>query len=653
MIARILIALIISATLLVSCASPVNRPQLDLTPLPTSTLAPKRISAANAHQVVEIARIGDGTLITTRWSPDERELWLVTAIGIYQYDPISLTKIGFRSAPIGNDTFGLSYDGQLAAMKVSETTVRLWDIAAQHARFDFSGVNAFTLAFSPDGRLLATGGWNASGSGGLVGVWDTTTGQRLAQLEQDRRWRLDEMVFSPDGQQLATVGRNTSQQGMLLRVWNVAEAQIAGEFEAGHGHELAFTPDGAALLWGGQSWDFRTGQLLPPLIAGVEGELVLSPDATTAASLAVADKANPFFSPLVVQVWDRASGKLRWEKPAPKPTVRTVIDQLAFSPTGRWLIYLAAGQKIGVWDTAAGDMVGEMTWTSQHISSMALSPDGHTIAWSDGHYQLHLFDLAAQTALPTPPTDISEVAFSTARQLALCDRSELTVWRIAPAFEQILKLPGTHYPCDGLAFSPNSKLLIAGNNGHDVIAWDLIAKKQLPPLKGHTSSVVDVAFSRSGEFFVTASNDATVRVWRAHDRAPLSTLTTKTSLGFFGLSVALSPDDNLIAGGTSEGMVWLWDRASGQLLRKLSGHAGGVRVLAFSADGRVLAASGEDGQIHLWDSQTGAQLAILVGHTAWVVTMTFTPDGRQLLSASSDGTVRVWSASDHQVVRFD
>ncbi|MGB2773877.1 MAG: hypothetical protein WBF31_16275 [Anaerolineae bacterium] len=145
----------------------------------------------------------------------------------------------------------------------------------------------------------------------------------------------------------------------------------------------------------------------------------------------------------------------------------------------------------------------------------------------------------------------------------------------------------------------------------------------------------------------------TVRVWRAHDRAPLSTLTTKTALGFFGLSVALSPDDNLIAGGTSEGMVWLWDRASGQLLRKLSGHAGGVRALAFSADGRVLAASGEDGQIHLWDSQTGAQLAILVWHTAWVVTMTFTPDGRQLLSASSDGTVRVWSASDHQVVRFD
>lgn len=645
MIVRILIMLVTGAALFASCMLPINRPKLELTPLPTSTLAPERINTTNAHQVTERARIGDGALRTAAWAPDESRLWVVTEIGIYDYDPIGLTRIGFRPVPIGGSTFAVSRDGKLAAMKVSEATVRLWDIAAQRARFEFSGVEAFTLAFSPDGRLLAAGGWNASWSGGLVEVWDTVTGQRLAQLEQDRRWRLDEVVFSPDGQQLAAAGRNTSQLATLVRVWDIAQAKIVGEFEAAHGSELAFTPDGAALLWGSQRWDFHMGRMLPPLISDVSGRLILSPDGATAASLAAADKKHPFLSDLVVRVWDRTSGKLRWEKPAPKGRIRSIGDQFAFSPTGRWLIHIAADEKIAVWETANGNQLGEISWASQSIESMALSPDGRVLAWSDTHYQLHLLDLAAQTALPTPVTYIGEVAFSTAGQLALCDSDELTVWRVAPSLQQFLKLPGTNYPCDGLAFSPDSKLLVAGNNGDDVMVWDLVAQKQLPPLKGHTSSVVDVAFSRSGEFFVTASNDATVRVWRARNRSSLATLTTEKKVSFHGHSVALSPDDNLIAGGTSEGLVWLWERASGRLLRKLSGHAGGVRALAFNADGHVLAASGEDGQIHLWDVQTGERLAVLVGHTSWVKTLIFTPDGRQLLSASWDGTIRVWSAS--------
>lgn len=638
--------LLTGALLLTSCTLPGQRSPLNLTPLPTAALAPDHINTANVRQLNEIQRIGDGALRMVTWSPDESRLSVVTAIGIYDYDPLALTRIAFHPAPIGDGLFALSQDGQLAAVGLSDATVQLWDIPAGHAMFDLTGVEAHALAFSPNGQRLAIGGWQESASGGLVEVWDTQTGRRLAQLEQDRRWPLDDLAFSPDGRQLTAAGRNTQQKATLIRVWdvtNTAQAQMVGEFETAPGSGLAFAPDGAAVLYGGELWDPHTGQRLARPVAGVNGRISFSPDgATIAAAVAAKGQEKAYFPDLNVQVWDRASGQLRWEQPAPAVRSRTTTDQLAFSPGGRWLVYTAGENLFRVWDAASGHLNGEVIWDGQRILSLAASPDGRTIAWNDGNYQLHLFDLAIQAALPAPATDISVVAFSPAGQLALCDRSELSIWNIEPQPQQILKLAGTQYPCDGLAFSPDSRLLVAGNNGADVIVWDLAARKQLPPLKGHTSSVVDVAFSRDGAFFVTASNDATVRIWRARDQAPLATLTTERDPGFFGLSVALAPDNSMIAGGTSKGLIWLWEPASGKLLRQLTGHTGGVRALAFSVDGSVLAASAEDGRIHLWDPQAGVELAILAGHTDMVKSLIFTSDGRQLLSASSDGTVRIW-----------
>jgi WD40 repeat protein len=65
-------------------------------------------------------------------------------------------------------------------------------------------------------------------------------------------------------------------------------------------------------------------------------------------------------------------------------------------------------------------------------------------------------------------------------------------------------------------------------------------------------------------------------------------------------SVAFSPDGRLLASASDDKTVWLWDPATGQHRRTLTGHAGPVRSVAFSPDGRLLASAGDDGTVRLW-----------------------------------------------------
>jgi WD40 repeat protein/tRNA A-37 threonylcarbamoyl transferase component Bud32 len=107
-------------------------------------------------------------------------------------------------------------------------------------------------------------------------------------------------------------------------------------------------------------------------------------------------------------------------------------------------------------------------------------------------------------------------------------------------------------------------------------------------------------------------------------------------------AVAFSPDDRLLASGSADKTVKLWDVVSGKEVRALEGHTGRVTGVAFSPDGRRLASSAEDRTLRLWDTTTGEQLACLKGHTARVTSVAFSPDGRHLASGSEDKTVRIW-----------
>jgi len=116
------------------------------------------------------------------------------------------------------------------------------------------------------------------------------------------------------------------------------------------------------------------------------------------------------------------------------------------------------------------------------------------------------------------------------------------------------------------------------------------------------------------------------------------------------LAVAYSPDSRLVASGSADGVVKLWNAPNGKLKLTLAGQDAAVKAVAFSPDGRNLATASIDGTIKLWDIFSGQQLGSLTGHTAEVTSLAYVPGSKLLASGSLDGTIRLWNTAKPHLV---
>src|SRR5262245_25116494 len=447
----------------------------------------------------------------------------------------------------------------------------------------------FSVAFSPDGRRLATGS-----KASAVKLWDAATGQELLTLKGDSNY-VWSVAFSPDGKRLAT-----GSEDHTAKLWDAATGQelLTLKGHSGPVMSVAFSPDGKKLATGSKDpivklWDTVTGQEL----------LTLKGQSGTAFSV-------------------------------------------AFSPDGRRLATGREDLRVNLWDAATGQELLTLKGHSNYVWSVAFSPDGKRLATGSLDHTAKLWDAATGQELLTLKghlRDVRSVAFSPdGKRLATgSEDNTVKLWEAATG-QELLTLKGHSAFVRSVTFSPDGKRLATGSSDGTVKLWDAATDQELLTLKGHSSSVRSVAFSPDGKKLATESKDHAVNLWDAATGQEL--LTLKGHLRTVR-SVAFSPDGRRLATGSEDNTAKLWDAATGQELLTLKGHSGPVVSVAFSPDGKRLATGNKDYIVKLWDAVTGQELLTLKGHSSTILSVAFSPDGKRLATVSSDYTVKMWEGA--------
>ncbi len=181
------------------------------------------------------------------------------------------------------------------------------------------------------------------------------------------------------------------------------------------------------------------------------------------------------------------------------------------------------------------------------------------------------------------------------------------------------------------------------------------AKRELPrgvklirTLEGHERDVMTVAFDRQGGMLASGSADKTVKLWDARTGELLRTLDGHTQRVN---SVEFDPQSGTVASGSDDATIKLWDARSGELLRTLEGHDGSVFSVAFDPQDGMLASGSWDDTVKLWEARSGKLIRTLERHTAQVLSVAFDPQGGMLASGSTDTSVKLWEARSGKLLR--
>ena len=512
----------------------------------------------------------------------------------------------------------------------------------------------FDIQFAPDGSKLAVSS--------TIGIWiyDTKTWEERNLLTGHTDY-VSGVEFSLDGKTLASI---SCWGDYTIRLWDVATGDSKSILTE-HTDDIycmVFNPNGDTLASAGKDqtirfWDVSTGELKRTLDEHKDqvNTLTFSPDGSKLASGGNEE---------VIRVYDVQTGD-------PVLTFAahvSSVDTVKFAPDGNTIFSQGSDNKVCFWNANSGELIQEISDNTKY--SCDISNDGSTIAVASSCGTIQLCDFQTGDVVRTmnlgtkldaiattyslrgcqcgkdPDTKLGSVLYSPDDRTIACHDERDTIHLLdmdTETFLHTFKTPG-RYSVNSYRYSPGGNTL-AISNGFEINVWDIKSGEHVSSLSGYAEVVGDVEFSPDGKTLVSLDN--TARIWDVTSHKLLNTLLGKMSIA----SVAYSPDGSILACGTYDNTIHLFETDTWQSSTTFEGHKESVITVVFSPDGKTLASGASDNTIRLWNPMTGEQIYKLKGHEDCIHTIAFSPDSFTLASGGSDGTIRFWDVAAGKLLK--
>jgi WD40 repeat protein/tRNA A-37 threonylcarbamoyl transferase component Bud32 len=524
-----------------------------------------------------------------------------------------------------------SPDGHLLASAGWDQVVNVRDAASGRVLHTLTGHadTIYSLAFSPDGSRLASAGADRT-----VRLWDATTGSHLATLTGHTSV-IHAVVFTPDGKSLISGGEDREGD---VRFWDTGDGSSVASLAHGSPvYGLALSPDGQRLATGGKDnairlWDVGTRKQ----IAAFEEHH------NTVVALAF----SPDGDRLAAGDWD---GKLKVWSVSDRRVVAThehgqALLSVAYSPDGKLLASAGrdAEQVIRLWDAEDARPPRELRGHTLPVRGVAFSRDGHWLASAGEDHTVRVWDVTGSSEPRVLGRELTPLKFAP-DGTPLNSTAVLPLVRVWDRVGRQATLTFTRHSeaVRRVVFSPDRTHLASLDWKRFLFLWDLDGHVERLALPDELQTPLSLAFSPDGKRLAVGGRDRIV-ILGASAGAPVEAVLR----GHTGpiRDVAFSPDGERLASASEDGTARVWS-AGGAEFRNFGGHVGSVMAVAFSPDGKRLASAGEDQAVRLWDVEKNAELRSFAGHNSTVTSLAFSPDGERLASGSADRTVRVWEAA--------
>ncbi|CAE6399788.1 unnamed protein product [Rhizoctonia solani] len=572
-----------------------------------------------------------------------------TAIDRRRLALIATWKVSTRSV----GSMSLSRDGRRLVAPTADS-IEVYDTTTGESVVSLAEErtkNVDYVAISPDGSKVAFSRYE-----GTPYVWDTANGGTVTQLLPDGVSGGISLAFSPDGSRVACGLDNG-------KVYICALGQDVSAHGPLTGHttyvlSVVFSSDGFHLASGSSDntvrvWDVKTSQ---PVGTPFEGHTDL---VWSVCSCPTDSRIASGSSDKTIRVWDPHTGQTVL---GPLTGHSSAVYCVAFSHNGAFIASGSADNTIRVYDTRTGHIVlGPLEGHTSYITSVIFSPDSTRLfsCSPDGTVRIwNVQDIDTSNPLPTPSplsSPISSIRYSRSgtRLVSGSADGSIHVWDVATGQLMLGPLHGHARGVLSVDYSADDRYIASGSEDSTLRIWDGLTGQDIHgPMEGHRHWASCVRFSPDSTVVVSGSNDGTVRIWDVRTGQQVTQL-------FQGdrriLSVGISPDGHRVVCGSHDGKIFVLDRHGGTtLVGPIDAHEDLVYSVGFSQDGKRLVSGSDDKSVVIWDTETGKQLVVCGesggAHGGSVYSVSFSPNGLYVASGSEDHTVRVWDSENGKLI---